>query len=76
MIANALNCPLHLTSDPEITARGTAILALRAIVKSDLASYPPAIETVIYPRDEHVGRMAAARQRQVDLYNKTVADAD
>jgi gluconokinase len=73
MIANALNSPLFITRDTEITARGTAILALQAVGNSDLSSYPPAIETIIYPRDEHVGRMVSARQRQVELYNKLVA---
>ncbi len=74
MIANALNCPLHITRETEITARGTAILALRVIGKTILSSYTPAIETTVYPITRHVDRMRAARQRQVDLYRKIITE--
>lgn len=74
MIANALNCPLYVTRETEITARGTAILALRAAGKGDLASNPPVTAAVIYPEAEHVGIMRAARERQIHLYRKIITE--
>ncbi len=75
MIANALNRALHITRETEITARGTAILALRAIGKCDLSAHPPAIAYTIDPLAEHVEIMQAARERQRRLYRKMIADS-
>jgi gluconokinase len=74
MIANALNRPIHLTSEPEITARGTAILALRAIGKANLADFPPQIERIVQPNPAHVTALQAARQRQDHLYRKIIVE--
>lgn len=68
MIANALNRPLLLTSDPELTARGSAILALRALGLADLDDFPPTIARVVQPQAEAARKMAEARARQQALY--------
>jgi gluconokinase len=72
IIANALNRPLHVTEEAEITARGAAILALRAIRMATLTAYPPAIAYTIDPIPAVADILRAARERQVDLYNRLV----
>jgi gluconokinase len=74
IIANALNCPLHLTADSEITARGTAILALRALGKGGLNDFPPEITAVVSPQPDGVAAMRAASARQVEIYQKFVRE--
>jgi gluconokinase len=74
MIANALNHPLHITREMEITARGTAILALRAIGQCHLSAHPPAIAETIQPNEEHARIMRAARERQIHLYRKIIPE--
>jgi len=71
-IANALNRTIHLVAESEITARGTAILALRALGRCALSDYPPAIERIVQPVPEHVTILRQALERQVDLYQKVV----
>ncbi len=72
MIANALNRPLNITEEAEITARGVAILALHAIGASSLTAYPPTIAYTIEPIPAVVDILRAARERQVDLYYRVV----
>lgn len=72
IIANALNRPLNITAETELTARGTAILALHAIGLCSLKDYPPTVLSVIEPDAASVARMKAARERQVSLYQKLV----
>ncbi|MCL4250409.1 MAG: carbohydrate kinase [Anaerolineae bacterium] len=71
-IANALNRTIHLVAETEITARGTAILALRALGRCSLADHPPAIERIVQPVPEHVAILRGALERQIDLYRKLV----
>jgi gluconokinase len=73
MIANALDRPLNLSGESEITARGTAILALSALDGRPLSDFPLKIETTIEPQPEAVRIMRAARKRQERLYNKFYA---
>ncbi|MBZ0274588.1 MAG: carbohydrate kinase, partial [Anaerolineae bacterium] len=73
IIANALDCPLHLTAEQEITARGVAILALRAAGRISLDAYPPAIRAVVEPQPRAVIALQAARDRQTDLYRRITA---
>lgn len=68
MIATALERPLLLTAEPELTARGTAILALHALDGVALDAYPPSIAAVVEPRQDHIPIFRAARERQVALY--------
>lgn len=72
MIANALNRPLHITEESEITARGAAILALHALNEVPLSAYPPAVAYTIEPIPEVVERLKAARERQIDLYRRLI----
>lgn len=69
MIANALNRPLSVTRENEITARGTAMLILRALGRGALADFPPAIDTVIEPDPARAALMREALERQQRLYN-------
>ncbi|MDX1991368.1 MAG: gluconokinase [bacterium] len=69
MIADALNRPIAPAVEPEITARGTALLALQVLDGLDPALHPPQLETAVQPRPEAVTRMQAALQRQIALYN-------
>jgi gluconokinase len=72
MIANALNRPLSITAEPEITARGTAMLALSAIRRFRLQDMPPPVAYTIEPTPAIVDILRQARERQVELYNKLV----
>lgn len=74
MIATAVERPLHLTSEPELTARGTAILALNAIDGTALDAFPPNISTVIEPRTADIPVFRAARERQIALYQKVIRE--
>jgi gluconokinase len=69
MIANAVNRPLSVTRESEITARGTAMLLLRALERGRLADFPPAIDTVIEPDPTRAAQMRDALERQQELYN-------
>lgn len=68
MIANALNRPLHITHESEITARGTAILALVAAGQGKLADYPVSISGTIMPQSDAVQVMGQALFEQQRLY--------
>jgi gluconokinase len=70
MIANALNRPLHLAGESEITARGTAILALAILDKCDLSEYPLRIAETIAPQPAAVEALRAAGTRQETLYHR------
>lgn len=65
MMCNALNRPLYLLAESEITARGVALLMLKA-----LDAYPPQVEAMLTPQAEAVERLQAARQRQIRLYEQ------
>lgn len=74
IVANAINCPLHLTNVSEITARGVAILMLRALGQGKLHDFPPTVVKTFTPEPTAVEVLHAARARQVSLYNKLIAD--
>ncbi|NDJ63040.1 MAG: gluconokinase [Chloroflexi bacterium] len=69
MITNAINCPLYIARQHEITARGTAILAMAAQSQCQLTDYPPPLGHRLDPQPERVEQMRAARERQMRLYN-------
>lgn len=69
MICNALNRPLHLTAEKEVTARGMAILARAALGIGTLEDFPPTITHTLLPQPEAVQRLHVARERQVALYH-------
>lgn len=70
MLANALNRPVQIAGEGEITARGTAILALAALDKRDLSSFPPSITATVTPQPAGVAAMREARERQQQLYRQ------
>jgi gluconokinase len=72
IIANAINRPLHITEESEITARGAAILALRAVGKGSLSAYSPTVIQTINPIPGVADILRAARERQVALYQTLV----
>ncbi|MCC7205912.1 MAG: carbohydrate kinase, partial [Anaerolineae bacterium] len=71
-IANALNRPIHHLADAEITARGAAILALRALGRASLADFPPAVERTVHPNPAHAALMQKALARQAALYDQWI----
>jgi gluconokinase len=74
IISSALNRPLHITAEQELTARGTALLAKRAIGNANLNDFPPKITHTVEPDERQVKRLRAAGERQVQLYNKIVSN--
>lgn len=72
MIATALERPLCVTAEPELTARGAAILTLKALDGATLDLFPPAITHVVEPRAADIPVFRAARERQVQLYNQII----
>jgi gluconokinase len=72
MMVNALNRPLYLTTEPEITARGVALLALYGIGARHLNDLRPEVMRVVEPNPQHVAIFRAALQRQSELYQKLI----
>lgn len=70
ILANALNRPVQIAGEGEITARGTAILALAALDKRDLSDFSPTITETVNPRPAGVEFLRAARDRQKALYRQ------
>lgn len=74
MIANTLNRPLHIIYEPEITARGTAILAYYALGQCKLTDFPPDVGSVIEPNPEAAAALLEARERQLELYDRVIVE--
>ena len=70
MLADAFACPISLLAEEEVTARGVALLMRRALDGVQLDADPPQISRVIQPESARVERMAAARERQSELYRR------
>jgi gluconokinase len=68
MICNAFNRPLALLDEPEVTARGVALLLMQWLDGANLALYPPRVHTILSPVPAAAARMAEARARQTRLY--------
>jgi len=69
IIADALDRPIYQLVERELTARGTAILALHALRGASLDAFPPHVAVPVTPRATFVPLMRAARERQEALYN-------
>jgi gluconokinase len=67
IVADALNRPLHIVAEREATARGTAILAARALYP-DMTFAPPRVGRVVTPDPAGADAMRAALEYQIDLY--------
>jgi len=76
IMADALDRPLHVTAEEEITARGVAILILRALGLCALDDYPPAIAWTLHPRPAAATALRAARERQADLYRRLIGEGE
>ncbi|MBZ0279148.1 MAG: gluconokinase [Anaerolineae bacterium] len=74
IIANALNRPLYITQEAEITARGTAILAYYALGLCNLTDFPPAVTSVVEPIPAVAAALLEARERQLELYDRLIAE--
>jgi sugar (pentulose or hexulose) kinase len=74
MIASALDRPLHLALEDEITGRGIAILACCALNAGSLSDYPPALASTVYPQPRQVAALKAARERQERVYKLLVEE--
>ncbi|MBC7870511.1 MAG: gluconokinase [Chitinophagaceae bacterium] len=70
IITNAINRPLHLTSETELTARGTALLTLKALGKISSIDLLPTISSVLMPQPDAVEKLRQARLRQQDIYQR------
>ncbi len=69
IVADALDRPLHIVAEREITARGTAILIARALHPAATFT-PPAISGVVMPDPAGADAMRAALEQQIDLYGR------
>ena len=74
IIADTLDHPLKVTAETEITSRGVALLALKAVGMEVSLGEPPEIAYEVQPRPQAVTALQAARGRQADLYRKMVSD--
>ena len=70
MIADAFNAPIQLLDEPEITARGVALLLRERLDGAPLDADPPRISRVMRPNAKHARIYAEARARQLDLYQR------
>jgi gluconokinase len=70
LIADALNRPLHLLDDPEVTAHGTAFLAEAALTSRALDAFQPAVKCVLKPRSEAAQTLEKLLSQQTDLYRR------
>jgi gluconokinase len=69
MFADALGQPITLCLEPEASARGAAIMALRAMgIWRTLADYPPQFGSTFEPDKKHHERFLVALERQRKLY--------
>jgi len=76
IIADALDRPIHVADELEVTARGAAMLVLKSIRSIKLSDYSPTIKTIIQPRADVVTRLTAARKRQSALYTRHYSQLD
>jgi gluconokinase len=68
MIADALDRPIHLCAEREITARGTAVLVLAALDGAALDAFAPTLVRRIIPDLAGAAAMRTALERQTALY--------
>ena len=74
MMADAFDSPLHLLAEPEITARGVALMMRHKLDGIPLDADPPAISRVVQPQPRHAAIFSAARDRQLALYRRLYSD--
>jgi gluconokinase len=72
MMASALNRPIQLTAESELTARGVALLTLRALKGVALDEYPLTTAQVVEPKPSDAAVYQMALERQKDLYQQVI----
>ena len=74
IVADVLDQPVLVSSEPEASSRGAALLALEALgaLPGGLEALEPAVERVYEPIPAHVARYRAAAERQARLYELLV----
>jgi gluconokinase len=73
VLADAFNRPLHILAEPEVTARGVALLALSVFGDAALVPVAPRLAQIVQPRPEVVPIYQAAQDRQKALYQRLYA---
>ena len=75
IVADVLGRPLHVSSEPEASSRGAALLAAETLGRLDspLDQLQPDVQRVVEPRSSHTQRYAAAAERQQRLYDLLIA---
>lgn len=71
-IASALDQPVNVTEDTEITARGVAMLALRAVGVNVRLNEAPAVAYTAEPQPDAVKLLRKAKERQQALYRTMI----
>jgi len=74
MICNALARPIALLDEPEVTARGVALLSRRALDGADWSAIPPRLRGTLTPDSAASDPLRAARVRQAALYGQMYTD--
>ena len=70
IIADAMEHPLHLIDEPEITALGTAHLAWCALNNQPVSSANPKIARIVEPRPQYAKVMRELIEKQQRLYHQ------
>lgn len=70
MIADALDTPLQLLAEAEVTARGVALMMLRSLHGAEPTAKPPRFSRVVAPNPRSASLLRAARGRQLELYRR------
>ena len=77
IMADVLNRPLRVLQETELSARGTAVLALRSLgIIATLEDLPPATATVLQPDARRHAAYLPALAEQAALYRLLVAGPD
>lgn len=72
LLCDAFGRRLVLLDEPEVTARGIALLVKRYVDGADWAATPPRVRGELVPRPDATERLRAARARQVALYQTVI----
>lgn len=70
MLANAFDAPIQMLAEPEITARGVALMVRHSVDGIALDDTPPKLKTAVEPQSEDVKIFQSARERQMRLYQR------
>lgn len=73
MFADALDRPLTLLSEGELTARGAALWVRAQRTGRDWSELPPTVRGIVHPRPQGVLALRAARERQMRLYEAVMS---